>query len=488
MRRMALLAGLAGAAVLAMPVAARDPDRVSGSGAAQDRLDRDTQRAAARADELAARYAAERSRIEQRAAQDPDKAAGDLAKLDADLTREKSKLAEDQAKDQADFTERSAKEAEDAAKRLAEQGDDSSSDRAEMRETGSSEQIRDLGEAEGAEHDERGFPVRRGEVVGIDLSPATLERAKDAGFGLIEQRSIQTLDSAVTRLRVPAGLSATEARDRLRAIDPTATVDVVHYYGLNLTAGGRGHRVAHKGSAAGAPATPGLAMGMIDTGVAPHQALRGVRLVAWPAGQLPAAPVDHGTAVASLLQREGASTIYTANIFRGTAARPFTSADVIADALEWMVANRLATINMSLAGPRNAILDRLIQAATARGIQVIAAAGNGGPAAPPAYPAAVPGVIAVTAVDHDGRIYRYANHGSYIAVAARGVDVVAARAEGGFATFAGTSFATPHVTGWISRCRLSGKEPRDCTQDLRRSARDLGPTGFDPTYGYGLID
>jgi hypothetical protein len=100
-----------------------------------------------------------------------------------------------------------------------------------------------------------------------------------------------------------------------------------------------------------------------------------------------------------------------------------------------MVANRLTTINMSLAGPRNAILDRLIQAASARGIQVIAAAGNGGPAAPPAYPA-----------------------------------------------------APPHVTGWLSRCRMSGREAEQCRKDLRRAARSLGPADYDPPYGYGLID
>jgi hypothetical protein len=85
-------------------------------------------------------------------------------------------------------------------------------------------------------------------------------------------------------------------------------------------------------------------------------------------------------------------------------------------------------INMSLAGPRNAILDRLIRDAVASGRTIVAAAGNGGPTAPPAYPAAVPGVIAVTAVDKNRQVYRLAQRGRHIAVSAYGVDVLAANA------------------------------------------------------------
>jgi subtilisin family serine protease len=189
-----------------------------------------------------------------------------------------------------------------------------------------------------------------------------------------------------------------------------------------------------------------------------------------------------------LLAGEGSSTIYSANIFRGPANRPYTSADVIAQALEWMIARNVTTVNMSLAGPRNAVLDRLIQGALGKGYQVVAAAGNGGPTAPPAYPAAVPGVVAVTAVDREMHIYRYANRGRYIVVAARGVDVVAARSAGGVASFNGTSFATPHVAGWVARCRAEGASAVSCRDRLRNSARDLGPAGFDEVYGHGFID
>lgn len=474
--------GLA-ATLASVPGLARDPQDAADASRAQERLDRDLQRAAERANDVAARYAEERARIDERAIREPSRAAEDLAKLEADTAREGSRLAEERAKIEADFTEESAKEAEDAAEYLAERAEDAAADNSGR---GNSREIRDLGMAEGAEHDEVGFPVRRGEVVAMDLSAETLAAAQARGFRLIERQKFEGLDREILRLAAPEGQTSMMARDQLRQIDPAAVVDLVHYYGLNLTAGSHGKRLAS--GRAPAPRQGSLTVGMIDTAVGRHPALAGSRVIAWPAGNLPAAPVEHGTAVASLLAGEGSTTIYSANIFRGPANRPFTSADVIAQALEWMIATKVATVNMSLAGPRNEVLDRLIRDALGRGQQVVAAAGNGGPTAPPAYPAAVPGVVAVTAVDRDMRIYRYANRGRYIVVAARGVDVVAARSAGGVAAFNGTSFATPHVAGWVARCRAGGASAATCRDRLRMAARDLGPAGFDEVYGHGFIE
>lgn len=463
----AMLAGLHAAA----PAHGRDPDGVS---KAEERLDKANRDIAERAAKRDAEYAQERARIEADALKDPRKAE-EFQKLDADYAEETSKLNEDAAKAQETFLEESAKEAED----LAEKGEDNSGH-------GSSEHMRDLGQSEGAEFDDKGYPVRRGEVVGIDLSPETLAKAEAKGFKVLGRERLPTLDREVIRLAAPTGMDARTALRELRAIDPAAVVDLVHYYGLNLTAGGKGHPA----KAGGMERHSGqrVTVGVIDTAIAPHAALNGAQVTVWPAGNLAAAPVGHGTAVASLLAAEGQARIFSANIFRGSAERPFTSADVIAEALEWMVRMDVPTINMSLAGPRNAILDRLLRDAMARGRTVVAAAGNGGPSAPPAYPAAVPGVVAVTAVDKDLRIYRYANRGHYITVAARGVDVLAARAPGGFARFTGTSFATPHVTGWIARCRSAGNPARSCETALRKAARDLGAPGRDEVFGLGYVD
>jgi subtilisin family serine protease len=226
---------------------------------------------------------------------------------------------------------------------------------------------------------------------------------------------------------------------------------------------------------------------MIDTAVAAHPALAGVDLRRRDfAGGAPT--TAHGTAVASLLANEGAGRIVAASVFRAQGQRHFTSADAIARGLGWLVAEEVPVINMSLAGPRNVILDRLIARALGAGHIVVAAAGNGGPSAPPAYPAALPGVVAVTAVDGRNRIYRYANRGPYIRFAALGVGVPAASAGGALAPHSGTSFASPHVAVRLARCaRRIAPGNSACIAAIEREAVDLGPPGRDPVYGAGLI-
>ncbi|WP_456261924.1 S8 family serine peptidase, partial [Campylobacter jejuni] len=71
----------------------------------------------------------------------------------------------------------------------------------------------------------------------------------------------------------------------------------------------------------------------------------------------------------------------------------------IARALGWMATRDAPVVSISLVGPANPLLARAIAAAQARGIIVVAAVGNDGAAAPPAYPASLPGVVAVTGVD-----------------------------------------------------------------------------------------
>lgn len=97
-------------------------------------------------------------------------------------------------------------------------------------------------------------------------------------------------------------------------------------------------------------------------------------------------------------------------------------------------------------------------------------------------------MIAVTAVDKDSRIYRYANRGRYITVAAVGVDVLAARARGGLALFTGTSFAAPYVALLVASCRKGGASNDDCRRPLVESARDLGTAGYDETFGFGVVN
>ncbi|HIP77041.1 MAG TPA: peptidase S8, partial [Kiloniellaceae bacterium] len=116
------------------------------------------------------------------------------------------------------------------------------------------------------------------------------------------------------------------------------------------------------------------------------------------------------------------------------------------------------------------------------------AAGNGGPGAEPAFPGALGDVLAVTAIDARKRPYRQANRGAYVELAAPGVDVWSAGAEGGYASWSGTSFAVPFVTAALLHARgLSGNDPLRARELLAEGAEDLGAMGRDDIFGWGLL-
>jgi subtilisin family serine protease len=144
-------------------------------------------------------------------------------------------------------------------------------------------------------------------------------------------------------------------------------------------------------------------------------------------------------------------------------------------------------INMSMSGPSDELLQRAIVDMSARGVVFVAAAGNGGPNAPPSYPAAYEQVIAVTAVDKNLRSYNLANHGDYIDVAAPGVDVWTAMPGVLEGYQSGTSFAAPHVTAIVAAVhgRVQDKSKEGLLSAL--AIHDLGQPGRDRIYGRGLV-
>ena len=121
------------------------------------------------------------------------------------------------------------------------------------------------------------------------------------------------------------------------------------------------------------------------------------------------------------------------------------------------------------------------------GMIIVAAAGNDGADAPPAYPAAYPGVIAVTAVGTDLKPYQRANHGKYISLSAPGVHIWTAAANGKGAFESGTSFAAPYVTA-VAATLLRSAGPEARAGDLLKAipVKALGGEDTSPIYGRGL--
>ena len=484
--------------------AARNAER--GAARADERAARDDIRAAedrARADsrsiEDAARSAEDAQRDAMRATGDASRAAADAAEQAA---KDAADAAEEAAKVAADTAEEAAKAAEDAARDAADAAEDAAEEAAEdatrLATAGGAAALHDLAADEAPEMDRDGYPVRRGELIALDLDRRVRSLAEARGFRIIDTTRLASLDSSMTRLAVPSGMTARDALDQMRALDARGSYDLAHYYGAQFGAASgeddvgidRQPPIAEPVlnlTRVGQPIVPRLRVGMIDTGVVDHPALLGVRLTLrdFGTGQR---RTEHGTAVASVLAGDGVGQIVAANVFRGEGDRQYTSPDAIVRALAWLVQQDVAVINISLAGPRNAVLDRLIGRAQADDHIIVAAAGNGGPTAAPAYPAALPGVVAVTAVDARGRVYRHANQGSYIRFAALGVGISVAAPSGTVSPRTGTSFSSPHIAALLGHCvvrsRIAGGV---CIGQLDQRAIDRGVIGRDAIYGVGIV-
>lgn len=350
--------------------------------------------------------------------------------------------------------------------------------------------------------DGNGAPVVRGELLAVAPSPESLARATMAGFVVLRETAVEGTDVRLVTLAIPRGLNARQAINRLRKADPDGDYDFNHIYS---SAGEDDPAIAPSPPDCQSPppyfsgpggGAAGRRIGLVDTGVdARHPVLNGARVEQRgfaPGGVRPRA---HGTATASLMiGRAGpfrgaapGSTLLVADVYGDGPTGG--SAEAIVRGLGWLAANNVSVINVSLVGPPTGAMRAVIASLTARGVLVVAAVGNDGPAAPPLFPASYPGVIAVTGVDGRDRVLMEAGRALHLDFAAPGADMAAAGPGGGFTRVRGTSFAAPIVAGRLASLRSAAGPAgaRAAVDALTRTARDLGPAGFDRTYGRGLV-
>jgi Subtilase family len=158
-----------------------------------------------------------------------------------------------------------------------------------------------------------------------------------------------------------------------------------------------------------------------------------------------------------------------------------------------------AVINMSYGAPNFCFAEYAqLQLATAKGITLVAAAGNEfGQGNPLEFPASLPHVLTVAAVRSDLRSAYFSNANAAIDLSAPGVDILTATpsqfdADGnqdGYEAVTGTSFSAPMVAAaaaWVRAVRPQLSVDQ-VAQVLRLSARDLDRRGWDPATGFGLL-
>lgn len=345
------------------------------------------------------------------------------------------------------------------------------------------------------------------ELLATNPSAAALRRVQAWGARVIESVEHGSLGLRTVRLRLPPGLDARTAAEIADERDP----GVFEQHRLYRLEQGAATPASCQGAACeavqrlGWPAASsqcGLdqVVGIVDTEVqTDHPSLRRARLTTrrfLAAGQLPA-DAAHGTAVAAILagQADGGFAGLMPQV-RLLAAAPFyrlpsggtaTDAAALVRSLDWLVAQGARVIGLSLSGPPSLALQAAVAQAQRRGVLLAAAAGNGGQKGEPVYPAALDGVMGVTALGQGNRVYWRANQGAHVDYAMPGVDIATPDVSGELRARSGTSFAVPFLVAKVSQSVTERRlRPAQWQSGQGVPVADLGDAGRDPVFGWGM--
>jgi hypothetical protein len=307
-------------------------------------------------------------------------------------------------------------------------------------------------------------------------------------FRIVDRRSVET---ASRELATEASVRSVQPNFRYVLQDQKAalTEGDPAQYALQKLRLPQAHALAH-----GANVT----VAVIDSGIdVTHPELANAVVDSFDALGSREGPHVHGTGIAGaivsharLMGSAPAARILAIRAFGVAASGAASTSFVILKGLDYAAAHGAQIVNMSFAGPKDGLIERGIAAAAAKGILMVAAAGNGGPKSPPLYPAANPDVMAVSATDAQDRLFAASNRGGHIAIAAPGVDIFLPAPNEKYQMTSGTSFSAAFVSGLAALVleRNPVLKPDQVRAILVKTARDLGSPGRDDLFGAGEAD
>lgn len=207
----------------------------------------------------------------------------------------------------------------------------------------------------------------------------------------------------------------------------------------------------------------------------------------------------HGTHISGIIAARRGNGVGIAGLAPGARVLPvrvltadgFGTTSWVANGIRYAANHGADVINLSLGLTSNsAAVSSAIDYARTRGVIVAAAAGNGGRQGDPSYPGALDAVIGVAATTSGNQVASFSTRGDYVDVAAPGESVLSTLPPSDYASWSGTSMATPHVAAAVAlmqeeRPSLSADEAANA---LQATATDVGTVGRDVETGYGLIN
>ncbi len=333
------------------------------------------------------------------------------------------------------------------------------------------------------------------------------------GIDLVYSTEV-SMDEALLRAEVddPAELLARVAEDPLIEVaEPLVWMEALGY--PNDPLWDQQWNMARIGVETGwqVGAGAGVHVAILDTGVSRVEDLEGIKLaegMSFVSG-VRSSQDDHGhgTHVAGTVAQAtnngrgvaGVAPGVTVVPYKVLSARGIGGSDRIAAAVDHAADQGVAVINLSLGGVHSRVLHKAVEEAAARGVIVVAAAGNTGRKGV-SCPGHAEHVLGVSAVGPTDKKASYTSYGPGVDLAAPGGDLKLGKdagviqdtidGQGGHAyrPFQGTSMAAPHVAGSAAVLRGMGVDARTTTEVLLRSTVDLGSPGKDPVFGHGRLD
>ena len=329
--------------------------------------------------------------------------------------------------------------------------------------------------------------------------------ARRHGLRRIASQNVALLGATIGLFRILGNRSAETASREFAGDAGVRSVQPNYRYALqDQKASGGSDPAQYAQTQLHLPAAHKLARGMnvtiavIDSGVdAFHPELANTVADTFDALGSKDGPQAHGTAIAGAIAARVRLTgsapevrILAIRAFGAVAGGAGSTSYVILRSLDYAVAHGAQIVNMSFAGPQDALVGRAVAAAAARDVVLVAAAGNAGAISPPLYPAANPDVIAVSGTDAGDRLMAASNRGSHIALAAPGADLLVPVPDGKYQLMSGTSFSAAFVSGIAALVleRNPALKPAEVRRVLTSTARDLGTPGRDDLFGAGEAD
>ncbi len=242
---------------------------------------------------------------------------------------------------------------------------------------------------------------------------------------------------------------------------------------------------------AAATGSGSITVAVIDTGVSSHSFLNGRLSSGYDFVNSDKDPSDehyHGTHVAGTIVdcTPGLNVMIMPVRVLGADGNGYSS--VIASGIRYAADNGALVINLSLGGGHSDYIDSSVQYAVSKGVTVVCAAGNDGISTEYFCPAHITDAIVVAAIDSQENRAYFSNFGTSVDVAAPGVDITSCIPGGSYSSMSGTSMASPHIAAAAAMIKLNNPDatPKTIESMLRSCCSDLGPSGFDTYYGYGV--